>query len=445
MNMSASTPFQTRKRPVLILGAILVLSVVLRVGVALYLGDVANSPPLLTDQGSYHTLAVRVLSGNGFSFEKAWYPFTPAGIPTAHWSFLHTLYLAAVYGALGVHPVGARLVSAVAGGLLLPWMVYRLSRRLFPSSQPVAIVSAACAAVYAYFVLYAATLMTETFYVIAVLWSLERAMALVEGPSLGRALVLGLALGLATLLRQSILPWVLVLFLWLPWAGGRLGRLRGMGASLVATALVIACFVLPFTIRNYQVYGDLLLLNSNAGYAMYSAQHPMHGTSFQEFDAARLPSELEGLNEAQMDRELMRRGVGFVLAEPGRYVLLSLSRVRDYFEFWPTADTTLLHNLGRTGSFGLFLPFMVAGIVLALQRADLHCTWASWARFSTSPLALVLLFVAFYSLMHILTWAMPRYRLPVDAVLLVFAGFALVELGRRVGQRIARRRMDAVQ
>jgi hypothetical protein len=46
--------------------------------------------------------------------------------------------------------------------------------------------------------------------------------------------------------------------------------------------------------------------------------------------------------------------------------------------------------------------------------------------------------MAFYSLLHILTWAMPRYRLPVDAVALPFAALALVELVRWVSRRLAR-------
>ena len=29
--------------------------------------------------------------------------------------------------------------------------------------------------------------------------------------------------------------------------------------------------------------------------------------------------------------------------------MLTLSRVRDYFEFWPTADPSLLFNIGRVG------------------------------------------------------------------------------------------------
>ena len=54
-----------------------------------------------------------------------------------------------------------------------------------------------------------------------------------------------------------------------------------------------------------------------------------------------------------------------------------------------------------------------------------------FAGFLTTPLALVLLFALFYSILHIFTWAMPRYRLPVDAVLLPFAALAVYDLARR--------------
>jgi hypothetical protein len=413
-----------------ILALILAVSVLLRVAVALYLGNVVDAPSLLTDQRSYHALGARLVTGHGFSFDTGWYPFTQPETPTAHWSFLYSLYVAAIYAVVGVQPLAVRLVGAVLGGILLPLLVYRWARRLFPGQEWVALVAGGCACLYAYFVLYAATLMTETFYIVALLWALERGAALASRPTPGRGAVLGLSLGVAALLRQSILPWVPVLAAWLLWVGWRSGRLRRIVAPLAVAGLLLVLCILPFTVRNYLVYGRFLLLNSNAGYAMYAAQHPMHGTSFREFDGPPVPPDLLGRNEAEMDRELLRRGIGFVLAEPGRYLLLSLSRVRDYFEFWPTPDTTLLHNLGRTGSFGLFLPFMLYGLWLALRRAGLRASWEAWASFSTTPLALALLFIAFYSLLHILTWAMPRYRLPVDAVALPFAALALVQIAR---------------
>ncbi|HEX9117034.1 MAG TPA: hypothetical protein VGA61_13280, partial [Anaerolineae bacterium] len=96
--------------------AILALSVVARVAVAFYLGDVVAAPPLLTDQLSYHTLGVALLAGHGFSFPVGWYPFTPPHTPTAHWSFLYSLFVAAVYALFGAHPLAVRFIQSNLGG-----------------------------------------------------------------------------------------------------------------------------------------------------------------------------------------------------------------------------------------------------------------------------------------------------------------------------------------
>ncbi|MBE2236582.1 MAG: hypothetical protein IAE81_02255 [Caldilineaceae bacterium] len=447
---------------------ILALSVLLRVGVALYLGD---ATPPAKDETSYALLAARVATGHGFTFAAAWYPFTPAGAPTAHWSFLYTAFVAAVYVVFGPHPLAVRLVQAVIAGAFMPWLAWRLFWRTFPAQalQPWTLprlgwtihhfpplLAALLTASYAYFVLYAAMIQTEAFFLLAILWSLERSMTLQQtllacdaraggnggrsqrAPWLFAACTLGIGLGMAALLRQSILPWVAVLCAWLivsawladrsPLASARsIQALRGARLSSAVLAvtsvlLLLLAAILPFTLRNYRVYGEFLLLNSNAGYAMYSAQHPLHGVTFNAYVAAPLPTDFASLpvNEAQWDRALMMRGIQFILADPGRYLLLSASRAVDYFEFWPKESSSLLFNVGRVASFTLLLPFMLFGVWIALKRD--HC--GAWR--------LLLLFVVFYSLLHIFTWAMPRYRLPVDAVLLLFAAAALADLATHI-------------
>ncbi len=409
-----------------VLLAILGVSVLLRVGIAFYLGDVVDAPPLLTDQRSYHALAERLLGGYGYSFDRDWYPFTAAGEPTAHWSFLYSAMVAAVYSVFGVHPLAARLVQAVLGGILLPLAVYGLAQRAFPSDRAVPMAASGCAACYPYFALYAATLMTETVFITLLVHSLDVSLRVGQGIRNGKAVrwatwaYLGAVLGLATLIRQSILPWLPVLALWLGWQArrGAVGPvLRGLGL----TGVVVLGMILPWTWRNYRAYGELLLLNSNSGYAMYSAQHPMHGTSFQEYTAAPLPADLPHANEAIMDRALMRRGIAFVVEDPGRYLRLCLSRVRAFLEFWPKPGTTLLNNLGRVGSFVFLAPLAVYGLALSWQRGMMRHEGA-----------LLPLFMAFYTVLHVMTWAMVRYRLPVDAVAMPFAALGAVALAGRV-------------
>src|SRR5690606_15565624 len=120
-----------------------------------------------------------------------------------------TGFVAAIYAIAGYHPLVVRLVQSILGGILLPWLAYHLTKRLFPARHSVAVIAAACTAIYAYFILYAALLMTETLFIAALLWSLERAMALAgsgDGQAAWRwetAATLGVSLGLAALLRQS--------------------------------------------------------------------------------------------------------------------------------------------------------------------------------------------------------------------------------------------------
>ena len=134
--------------------------------------------------------------------------------------------------------------------------------------------------------------------------------------------------------------------------------------------------ILPWTIRNYRVFHTTVLLNTNSGYVFFWANHPIYGTQFvgilpgggTEYGDL-LPKELLPLNEAEMDKALFGRGLGFVLDDPGRYALLSLSRTREYFKFWPSADSSTISNISRVGSFGLFLPLMLYGAILAAVRS----------------------------------------------------------------------------
>jgi len=105
---------------------ILGIAALIRVVVAVYFGNLVDAPPLLTDQRSYHFLAIRLLEGHGFTFEGNWYPFTPADTPTAHWSYPYTAFVAAIYALVGFQPVAVRLAGAVLGGLRLLRHVRRL-------------------------------------------------------------------------------------------------------------------------------------------------------------------------------------------------------------------------------------------------------------------------------------------------------------------------------
>jgi 4-amino-4-deoxy-L-arabinose transferase-like glycosyltransferase len=380
---------------------------------ALYMGDHVTVLPGIQDQVSYDALAHSLLDGRGYSFTENWYPFTRANTPTAHWSFVYPLYLAGVYTLTGYHPLAARLIQGIVAGVLISLLVYRIGRRV--ADETTGLIAAGLAAVYGYFIYYNAALMTETFFIVLVLLSLFLSLEIKEKPALWRWVALGLTLGTAGLLRQTVLLFVPFLMLWLFW------ELRNERAARWYAAVpvgVVILMIAPWTARNYQVYNQFLLLNSNAGYALYASNNPNLGSDWNNEEVVvPIPAELKGLNEAQMDRGLTQQGIQFIVADPQRYLLLTLDKTLEYFKFWPSSESGTMSNLVRVLSYGLYLPFMLLGLYFSFSR---------WKNF-----LLLYLFMLVHTGIHLLSWPAPRYRLSVDAVAMVFAGLAVLELARR--------------
>ena len=421
-----------------ILFLILAASVIVRVIAAIYLGNSVEALPGTFDQVSYHNLALRVVAGHGFTFGEPWWPATAAGAPTAHWSYLYTGYLILVYKIFGLNPLIARILQAVIVGLLQPYLAYRIGRHLFNPLTGLA--AAILTGFYTYFIYYSAALMTEPFYILAILASLLIGMYMVkEEPdreqgqtelfkkeNLWMGVWLGLTLGVAVLMRQLFLLVIPFIFLWIWWASG-----KRIWRSLLITGLMIVIMVIPFTISNYLRFDRFVLLNTNAGYALFWSNHPIYGTNFvpiltEDMGSyhALIPEELLSLDEAALDQELLKLGIGFILEDPVRYMALSISRIPPYFTFWPSSSSSLISNISRVSSFGIMLPFMLYGLYRSfVQRAK---------PLLRQPLFLIYMFILIYTGIHVLTWTLVRYRLPVDALLVVFAGLAIVDLANRV-------------
>jgi 4-amino-4-deoxy-L-arabinose transferase-like glycosyltransferase len=390
------------------------MAVLFRLPAALYLGDQVTVLPAIHDQVSYDALARSLLAGRGYSFTAKWYPFTPAYTPTAHWSFLYPLYLAGVYALVGPQPLAARLIQAVVGGALTCFLVYLIGRRIV--DEQTGLVGAALAGMYGYFIYFNAALMTETFFIVLVLWSLYLSLQLKEKPTPMRFVWLGLALGLASLLRQTMLLVAPFLLAWLAW---ELRQQRVRWWTFGLPVAVVGLLIAPWTIRNYLVFDRFLPLNSNAGYALYASNNPNLETDWRNDQVVvPVPDDLIGQNEAELNQALTARGIAFIVADPQRYLWLTLDKALEYFRFWPSSDSSQMSNLVRVSSFGLYLPFMLLGLYFSL---------AHWRYF-----AVLYLFILAHTGLHLLSWPAVRYRLPVDAVLMVFAALAVGELVRRL-------------
>ncbi len=309
--------------------SILAFAIILRVIAALLLGNEVTVLPGIYDQVSYDNLAQRVVDGYGFTFAENHWPLTRAGEPTAHWSYLYTIYLTVIYSIFGHQPVIARVLQAIIVGGLQTYLIYLIAEKIF--SRNVGLLAAGISAIYIYFIYYGGALMTEPFYITAILWSLFLTMRIAENDSRRRDISLGVQLGIAIaitiILRQVFLLFIPFLFLWM-WIA-RLKRRLGLPVvSTVLSVLIIVLSVLPISLYNQSRFGKFVLLNTNSGYAFFWGNHPIYGTQFipilpSETYLSLVPEELRSLDEASLDQALLKQGMQFVFDDPKRYILLS--------------------------------------------------------------------------------------------------------------------------
>lgn len=405
-----------------LLSVVVALAVIVRVGVALIMGNDVYELPGIQDQISYDTLAQRLLSGQGYSFPAAWYPFTPPDTPTAHWSFIYPAWLALIYKTIGYYPLVARVLQATLVGIASTLLIYRLAYRLF--RLQVAIIAASLAAVYTYFVYYSAALMTEAFFMVMALGAIELAYEIRHKPTLLRISLLGIVFGAGILLRQTLLFFFPVVLLWLWWHA----RQRISAVYFVLLVSIPILFILPFSVRNYTAYGRFLLLNSNSGYALYSSSHPNVGYDWTPENSVNpLPEGWEGSNEAELDALLMGEGIRFILVDPQRYAVLTLSKFKEYYKFWSSPESSWVSNIQRPLSFGWLLPLSLLGLYLARTQ------WREWL--------LPISFVVTIAVVHLLTWPTARYRVPTDACLIPFAALSITWFiqwirASRIGEKV---------
>lgn len=384
---------------------ILAIALLLRVGVALYLGNSVSGLSGAHDEISYSMLGQRYAEGHGMTFPQPWYPWIGADSPQSYYSYTISLMLAGVYSVFGYQPLVARLMMAILSTLIV-LMIYLVGRRFF--NEQVALTAALIAALYAYLIFYGVTLVTETPFTLAILIAIYASFRIAEGGRTTWWFVLGLALATAILFRMAVVFFLPFLIIWLFML---LPTWRARSYVLIPVAL-IAVSVLPLTARNYRMWDRFLLLESQFGHVFWNGNHPDHDGDFHPFQVFPIPPEvLESKNDAIITNQLLQMGIANVIADPPHFIQLTVTRLREFFTFWPTAGSTREANLLRVLSFGILVPFAAIGLV---------ANFKNWRR-----LSLVYLFIVIHTGVYAVSWTMIRYRIPIDVFLIMFAASAL--------------------
>lgn len=374
-----------------------------------------------SDSIAYDTFAMNML-------EHGVYGWT-AGEPTAYWPVGTSAVTALAYALLGRGDLAVELPNLVAGAVLMR-MTYLLGRLWF--GPAVGLASLALVAFWPNLIFFTTVLSSELFFLALTtsglwLWSRRRGT-----PDLVLA---GILWGLACYVR----PVILLLPAALALAELRLGPRAAMAAAVraaVAMALVLVV-VSPWTLRNAARLGEPVLVSTNFGPNFWMGNNPETSGGYMP-----LPDRVEGLSETERARVLADEAKAHIRAEPGAFVLRTLTKALRLHEretigvAWNSGGLepalgerglTALKLLA-TGYWYAVLLLAFAGSVVLVRSGGagqlLHPVLLSWAYFTA---------------LHAVIVVEDRYHMPNTPFVALLAAVAICALqSRRTARGAAR-------
>lgn len=240
----------------------------------------------------------------------------------------------------------------------------------------------------------------------------------------------GVFLGMAALTRGNVLFMVPFIFFWLIFE-------HGIGFIRYATVLLlgIATLFFPVALKNKLATGEFAITGSRAGISFYWGNNEVSLGSFnpapsfvrvaagyEHDDFAREAVRLTGreMTNSEISRFWFKKGLNFIYNNPSHYLWLQYQKLRlllsntelsdNLYEYYYLKRFSTIVNYSPA-NFWLIASLGLLGMFIAIND------WKS--------LSLLYIFVISYSMSLMIFFVTSRYRLPMSAVLTIFAAYSI--------------------
>jgi len=377
------------------------------------------------DETEYVELAKNLALHNEFLYKDHLTSFRPPGF-----AFLMSVVFR-LFDTTSPVPVRAMqmLFSVLTVGV-----IYLLGRDGW--GEKVGLIAAGIFAFYPSFIGLTNMLLTEPCYIFCISLSCWAMVRHLRNPHAGWAAGSGVALGLGTLIRDTLFYGGPVTTLFLLVHAWRDRRYHWHHIAAFAGGFVIV--IAPWSIRNTLLHGQFTMISTVGGINLYlcnTHESPMIHTGYIFIERAiqghdgyyydSLFPELKGASETAKQNLAMQKGLAYMLEYPWTTFLRSLSRLVD---FW--GQERLVINQVMAGYYGEVSPFVLLGVIVAVLASFSGVIVASSFGYCFTKLRAFdifgLVFIAYYTGMHALVLGHPRYHLPLLPFLAIVAARAYV-------------------
>ena len=358
------------------------------------------------DGADYYEIARNLAAGKGFQL---------IGEPTRRRGPLYPFFIAGV-GNLAPFPVGVQVAQALLGALSCV-LLFLLGEKIF--GPPMGLLASGIYSLDYLAIRQTVSLMPEILFVFFTLLSTLFVMQAPPKNSLKNLFLSGIFAGLASLTKEVLIFYFLLLSFWLvSFSGSWKNRiLRGVvflfGLSLVAA---------PWMVRNRLVFGEWGLGTSSMGHSFYLGNNPLIsgrvvGEEWEYEGDSGFPQHdphLPPLFTNDADRYLLKQGFQYVQTHPGNFFEMSAKKfLRFWYPYYLGSPP-----LAKALTVLSYLPVLILGILGIFWSSD------RWKE-------LIPLFgpILYLTLVCTLTISSIRYRYPAIPLLTLFAAFALYKMG----------------
>ena len=375
----------------------------------------------VSDSHAYDTFARTLLSSGVFGWN--------ANEPFSFWPPGTSLIYAALFRVFGADYnaiIGLNLI--LSAGLIV--LTMRLSTRFYGARC--ALYSGWLLALWPTLVMFTTVLASELPFLVFVTAALD-VWTLPNRRTLWRGVVAGALLGCAALVRPVAMALPVIIGVAVLLEHGLSKSAVFEQLRLVIPALIsMACVIAPWTLRNYELYHEVVLISTNGGVTLWMGNAP--GTTGEHMD---VPAWAEKLRDDKQDKALGVLAKGYIVNDPAGFVWRSL---RKFIWLYNHESIGVAWNeAGLSARFG--------EAALRPLKLFTHATWALILMASVAGLWVlvkmrglwravcgpVVITIAFYSAIHSAVVSQDRYHLEFAVQLALLAGIALNALAVRWG------------
>ncbi len=369
------------------------------------------------DPDRFGELGLGIANGNGFAY-------TAGGPPVFERAPLYSVVVAGVFSVVGNFSLLAVQSVQALFHALTSYIVFLIGSRVF--SRRTALIGQTLYAFHPIALWYTARIWVETTHTLLLCVVVLCVMMLLDSPSRWRSAHAGVAIGLSCLTKPMLLlfPFVVLAML------ATMQQVKNRWT--VGFIVVVACAVtiLPWTIRNYNASGELVIVNTSLGFNLIQGDvigddWPSPNYSILDYWSRGAQRADSLLSRARLtwesvkgDRMLIVHATGSYLSHPIR---LAKKVGANFFTFWYLSEST-----AKSVAFGFFqVALLIVGLVSYIRVG------AKQKRLLIPVVALVVYYIAIN--VSIVGWA--RYSMPLIPFLAILAAPLVVLLSNQIHGR----------